>query len=216
MTITHFRASIIQGARGPVAAAAYRHRAAMYDMAAARTWDYSGAGVQARDQARDRASGQSGDQASDLAHAEIVLPDGAPAWIAAPAETMSRASLSELLWNAAAMTEQRYDAQTAREITIALPSELSQEQNIALVRAFVAGELVSRGFAVDWVYTAWSPAADAMRMIERQFGQGNRIAETAAARGPDASMVARLQRFSDRVTAAQQELAREESRSRRR
>ncbi|MGE0854135.1 MAG: Ti-type conjugative transfer relaxase TraA [Hyphomicrobiaceae bacterium] len=132
MSITHFRASIIQGTRGPVAAAAYRHRAEMYDMAAARTWDYSGAG--------------------DLAHAEIALPEGAPAWIAGPATTMSRASLSELLWNAAAAAEQRYDAQTAREITIALPSELSREQNIALMREFVAAELVSRGFAVDWVY----------------------------------------------------------------
>ncbi len=132
MAITHFRASIIQGTRGPVAAAAYRHRAEMYDMSAARTWDYSGAG--------------------DLAHAEIALPEGAPAWIAGPAATMSRASLSEFLWNAAAAAEQRYDAQTAREITIALPSELSREQNIALMREFVAGELVARGFAVDWVY----------------------------------------------------------------
>ena len=132
MAVTHFRASIIQGTRGPVAAAAYRHRAEMYDMAAARTWDYSGAG--------------------DLAHAEIALPEGAPAWIAGPATTMSRASLSELLWNAAASAEQRYDAQTAREITIALPSELSREQNIALMREFVSAELVSRGFAVDWVY----------------------------------------------------------------
>lgn len=132
MAITHFRASIIQGTRGPVAAAAYRHRAEMYDMAAARTWDYSGAG--------------------DLAHSEIILPEGAPAWIAGPATSMSRASLSELLWNAAAQAEQRYDAQTAREITVALPSELSREQNIALVREFVSAELVSRGFAVDWVY----------------------------------------------------------------
>jgi hypothetical protein len=129
MAITHFRASIIQGARGPVAAAAYRHRAGMYDMAAARTWDYSGAG--------------------DLAHAEIALPDDAPAWIAAPAASMSSASLSDLLWNAAAQAEQRYDAQTAREITIALPIELTQPQNIALVREFVSAEFVSRGFAVD-------------------------------------------------------------------
>ena len=80
------------------------------------------------------------------------LPEDAPAWIAGPAATMSRASLSELLWNAAAQAEQRYDAQTAREITIALPVELTREQNIALVREFVSGELVSRGFAVDWVY----------------------------------------------------------------
>ena len=126
MAITHFRASIIQGTRGPVAAAAYRHRASMYDMAAARTWDYRGNG--------------------DLVHAEMALPADAPAWIAERAGSLTQASLSELLWNAAAETEQRYDAQTAREITIALPIELSREQNIALVRDFIAGEMTSRGF----------------------------------------------------------------------
>jgi Ti-type conjugative transfer relaxase TraA len=132
MTITHFRASIIQGTRGPVAAAAYRHRASMYDVAAARTWDYAGK--------------------DDLVHAELALPEGAPAWLVERAGTMSKAAMSELLWNAAADAEQRYDAQTAREITIALPNELSREENIALVRAFIAGEMTSRGFAVDWVY----------------------------------------------------------------
>ena len=87
MAITHFRASIVQGMRGPVAAAAYRHRASMYDMAAARTWDYTGN--------------------ADLVHAEIALPSDAPAWIAGRQGQLSEASLSELLWNAAAQTEQR-------------------------------------------------------------------------------------------------------------
>ena len=64
--------------------------------------------------------------------------------------------------------------------------------------------------------TAWSEAARAMEMIERHFGRGDRIADTAAARGVDPGVLDRLQRFADRVTSARQELAREEVRSMRR
>ena len=59
--------------------------------------------------------------------------------------------------------------------------------------------------------TAWSPAADAMTMIERHFGRGDRIAETAAAAGVDASVLERLHDFADNVTAARQELALEQA-----
>ena len=131
MAITHFRAQIIQATRGPVAAAAYRHRAEMFDAANNQLWDYRGK--------------------SDLVHAELALPADAPTWAKrlkelVPAEAATR------LWNAAADAETRYDGQAAREIVIALPRELDREQNIALVRNFVAGELTSRGFAADWVY----------------------------------------------------------------
>ena len=59
--------------------------------------------------------------------------------------------------------------------------------------------------------TAWSPAADAMTMIERHFGSCERIAETAAAAGVDASVLERLQNFANIVTAARQELAQEQA-----
>ena len=47
-------------------------------------------------------------------------------------------------------------------------------------------------------------------MIERHFGRGDKIAETVAARDLSAGVVDRLQRLAGRVTAARQELAREE------
>ncbi len=42
-------------------------------------------------------------------------------------------------------------AQTARKFIVALPRVLSIEQNIALVRDYVAEELTACGFVVDWV-----------------------------------------------------------------
>mgnify|MGYP006915257590 CR=1 FL=1 len=59
--------------------------------------------------------------------------------------------------------------------------------------------------------TAWSEAANAMRMLERHFGRADRIAETPPARGVDAGVLERLQRFADRVTSARQELALEQA-----
>jgi hypothetical protein len=59
--------------------------------------------------------------------------------------------------------------------------------------------------------TAWSEAADAMRMIERHFGPADQLSETLAARGVDAGVIERLQRFVDRVTLARTELALEQA-----
>jgi len=55
--------------------------------------------------------------------------------------------------------------------------------------------------------TAWSAAAKAAGMIERHFGRLDRIAETDAARGVDPGVLTRLQRFSDQVMSARQEMA---------
>ena len=65
--------------------------------------------------------------------------------------------------------------------------------------------------------TAWSPAASAMRMVERHFGRVDRLATAVAAQDIDAGVLERLQRFADRVTAARQDVARDEAvRSRKR
>lgn len=73
-------------------------------------------------------------------HAEISVPDSAPAWMA------DRQSL----WSAVEAVEKRCDARLAKSFIIALPKELSLDQNIALARAFVTGHLVPCGVAVDW------------------------------------------------------------------
>lgn len=47
------------------------------------------------------------------------------------------------------VAEKRKDAQVAREIEISLPRELSHEQRVELVRAFVKQEFVERGMVAD-------------------------------------------------------------------
>jgi ATP-dependent exoDNAse (exonuclease V) alpha subunit len=57
----------------------------------------------------------------------------------------------EAFWNRVEAFEKRADAQFAKEFIIALPFELSQEQNIALMRQFVVEQVLARGQVADWV-----------------------------------------------------------------
>ena len=131
MAIVHFKATAIRAGSSPVAAAAYRHRTSMYDVAESRSWSYR----------PDR----------DLVHSELALPDDAPTWIVELADHTS-AVASAALWNAVVAFETRADAQFARELTIALPEELTREENIALARDYVNTHFTSRGLVVDWVF----------------------------------------------------------------
>lgn len=85
-----------------------------------------------------------------LAHAEIVLPEGAPSW----------ARDREALWNAVELAERNKDprarspwkanAQVARDFLFSMPAELSPAGRLEAARA-VAGFLVSQsGVAVDF------------------------------------------------------------------
>lgn len=134
MAIYHLSAQIIgKGAgRSAVAAAAYRHCAKLEREQTAEEIDYSRKGGNAQ--------------------SEFVLPKDAPAWIADFAGRHTAAETSAFFWNAVEGHELRRDAQFMREIVVALPNELTQEQNIALVRDFVNAELSSRGIVADWAY----------------------------------------------------------------
>ena len=70
-------------------------------------------------------------------HTEIVVPDGQPG--------PDRA----VLWNLAERAERRKDACVAREIEIALPSELTAAQRHALAVGFARTLVTERGCAVD-------------------------------------------------------------------
>lgn len=70
----------------------------------------------------------------------MLLPERAPPVFA------DRAAL----WNSVENTEKRYDSQLARRIIIALPKELSQEDNIALVRQYCREQFVSKGICCDF------------------------------------------------------------------
>jgi ATP-dependent exoDNAse (exonuclease V) alpha subunit len=58
----------------------------------------------------------------------------------------------EAFWNKVEAFEKRSDAQLAKDVTIALPIEMSADQNIALVRDFVERHITAKGMVADWVY----------------------------------------------------------------
>ena len=74
-----------------------------------------------------------------VVHTEILLPDHAPA------EYTDRSTL----WNAVERAETMKNAQLSREVELALPIELSKEQNIALAHEFVKRQFVEQGMCAD-------------------------------------------------------------------
>ena len=134
MTIAHFSVSIVSrgDGRSVVLSAAYRHCARMEYEREARTIDYT--------------------RKEGLLHEEFVLPVDAPKWARILIADRSIAGASETFWNKVEAFEKRSDAQLAKDLTIALPLELTAEQNIALVRDFVERHILSKGMVADWVY----------------------------------------------------------------
>ena len=115
-----------------VASAAYRHTARMTDERTGQVWDFT----------RKRG----------CLHSELTVSADAPPWAQELLErhAVEPAAASEALWNRVETHEKRKDAQLAREIRIALPAELTLEQNIALTREFVTEQLASHGLGADW------------------------------------------------------------------
>ncbi len=134
VSIAHFSASIVSrgGGRSVVLSAAYRHCAKMEYEREARTIDYT--------------------RKQGLLHEEFVIPADAPKWMRALIADRSVSGAVEAFWNKVEAFEKRSDAQLARDLTIALPLELTPEQNIALVRDFVEKHIHAKGMVADWVY----------------------------------------------------------------
>ena len=109
----HIPVSIIKRSEGrsAVAAAAYRSGTKLTNEWDGLTHDYTRKG--------------------GVVHAEIMLPAHAPP------EFADRSTL----WNSVEQIEKARDSQLAREIEAALPCELSGEQQLALVRAYVKDNL---------------------------------------------------------------------------
>jgi Ti-type conjugative transfer relaxase TraA len=122
LAIYHLTAKVISRGRGQsiTAAAAYRSGSALRDERYGLTHNYT----------RNR----------NAAHAEIMAPAGAPAWV----------QDREILWNRVEAGERRKDAQLARAIDIGLPVELSETESVALVRDYIAQEFVSKGMIADF------------------------------------------------------------------
>ena len=73
---------------------------------------------------------------------EVMLPSNAPRAYADP----------QTLWNAVDAAETSVNAQTARSMLFALPRELTDEQNLALVRDFCQKEFVDKGMVCNFFY----------------------------------------------------------------
>ncbi len=134
MAIAHFHADIIGSGRNVLWLAAQRHRVRMHD-------ELNGCMT-------------AGVDGEPPAYEEIMLPDDAPRWIGALVRINTVAKASETIWNKITM-EERANGQLAREITVALPVELSSEQNIALMQDFVKRHIVAMGVVADWVFHDW-------------------------------------------------------------
>ena len=74
-----------------------------------------------------------------VVYAEVMLPEHAPP------EYADR----NVLWNSVEWSETKRDAQLARTVELALPAELTHEQNIALIRRFVQKTFVDKGMCAD-------------------------------------------------------------------
>ena len=75
----------------------------------------------------------------DVIYKEILLP------VNAPREYADRGTL----WNAVDAVESRKNARIARQAVMALPKELSREDNIKMVRQYCMEQFVARGMVAD-------------------------------------------------------------------
>lgn len=122
MAIYSLRVQLLSRSEGRsvVAAAAYRSGSALADNRLGQDFDFTR-------------------KSQGIAHTAILAPEGTP-----PA-LLDR----EALWNAAEKADTRRDSAAAREILVALPHELDDEQRRALVEDFARESLVKRGMIAD-------------------------------------------------------------------
>lgn len=121
MAIFHLSIKIVSrsSGKGAVAAAAYRAGAKLEEKETGYTHDYT--------------------RKSGVIYSEIFLPTNAPQ------EYQNR----EILWNEVQKVEKKSDAQLAREIEVALPVELSREEQITLLQNYIAENFTSAGMCAD-------------------------------------------------------------------
>ncbi|MBO4494220.1 MAG: MobA/MobL family protein [Clostridiales bacterium] len=122
MSIYHCSIKIISraGGRSAVASAAYRSGEKLYNEETGLTHDFT--------------------QKGGVIMNEIILPKHAP----------MRYQDRSVLWNEIQQIEKRSDAQFAREIEVALPSEMTREDQIECVRSYIRDNFVSEGMIADW------------------------------------------------------------------
>ena len=182
MAIYHLHVGIVSrgSGRSSVAAAAYRAAEKLRSGYDGTTHDYApkssavnAAAYRSGESLRDGQHGKLHDyrRKHGVVHTEIMLPE------TAPREYQDRATL----WNAVEKSEKRKDAQTARDIDMALPVELDRQEQIALVREYVKENFVDKGMCADFAIhdkADGNPHAHVMLttrdVTEKGFGKKNR------------------------------------------
>ena len=121
MAIYHCAVKIIgrSSGRSAVGAAAYRAGEKLENERDGRTHDYT--------------------RKDGVVHTEIMTPDNAPEW----------AKDREKLWNEVEKAEKSIDAQLCREVEVALPTELTPDQQKKLIRDYVKENFVDHGMIAD-------------------------------------------------------------------
>jgi hypothetical protein len=121
MSIYHQNLKHISRGKGQsaCAAAAYRSGTKIYDERLGQTHNY--------------------EKKQGVDYTKILAPSYAPSWVNHRAQ----------LWNQVEKKDTRINARPASELDIALPIELSQQQQIKLIKTFAQTTLVSRGLIVD-------------------------------------------------------------------
>lgn len=122
MAIYHLSVKIISRGKGQsaIASAAYRSGDRLYDKRYDEVKDFS--------------------NKRGIAYSEIQLPSEAPL------EYLDR----ETLWNAVESAEKKSNARLSREIEVALPKELSMNQQRSLLHDYIQENFISEGMCADW------------------------------------------------------------------
>ena len=117
---------------------------------------------------------------------EIILPE------TAPCEYKDR----QTLWNAVESAEKRRDSSLARDILLALPNEMTRDQQLEIVREFVMKNFVEYGYAVD-ICIHNPPVSDIMgRKLDKDGRFTNKIEEMTF-RNPHAHVLATMRPFDE-------------------
>jgi hypothetical protein len=121
MAIYHLQSKIIKRSdhRSAVAAAAYRSGEELYDVRKDETHKYG--------------------RSERVASSEIIAPDYAQPW----------AADRNNLWNSLEAVEKRKDAQLAKEVEVALPHELTLQQQKELLAGWIDEHFTQKGFVAD-------------------------------------------------------------------
>lgn len=82
---------------------------------------------------------KSGERIERVVHAEIMLPDHVP----------RKYEDRQLLWNSVESAEKQWNAQLCRRLIVALPRELSEEENWKMLRQYCQEQFVSKGMIAD-------------------------------------------------------------------